>query len=216
MQVVSAVNPLGLDLERFNQELKDATPDEIIRFALDLNKKTIVTTSFSPNSGGLLRMLSLQQQNLPVIWVDSGYNTRDAYLTAEKLMTDFSLNMKIYTPKMSSARRDAIMGIPTGDDLELHQEFSRQVKLEPFARAMADWAPEVWFSGIRKEETDFRKTLDILSYDARGILRVAPIFHWTEDQLENYMTMNNIPTCRRYFDPTKLRDDAECGIHTSL
>ena len=88
------------------------------------------------------------------------------------------------------------------------------VKLEPFARAMDEWSPEVWFSGIRREETEFRKTLDILSFNARGILRVAPIFHWTEEQLADYMAEHELPSCKRYFDPTKLRDNAECGIHT--
>lgn len=216
MQAVADNNPLGLELDVLNAQLRAASPQEIIRFALSLNKKTIVTTSFSPNSGGLLHMLSQQQADLPVIWVDGGYNTRDAYVTAEKLIASLKLNMQIYTPDMTSARRDALMGIPTGDDPELHKEFSRQVKVEPFNKAMAQWSPEVWFSGIRREETEFRKTLDILSYDARGILRVAPLFHWTEEQLENYMAEHDLPSCKRYFDPTKLNDNAECGIHTSL
>lgn len=217
MEALALDNPLGIDIERYNRELADATPAEIIRAALDLQKRTIVTTSFSPNSGGLLHMLVDQAPDLPIIWVDSGYNTRDAYVTAEKLIQNLSLNMKIYTPEMTSARRDALIGMPVGDDdPELHTEFARQVKLEPFARAMDEWAPEVWFSGIRREETAFRKTLDIFSYDARGILRVAPIFHWTESQLKEYMEQHQLPSCKRYFDPTKLRDNAECGIHTSL
>lgn len=216
MQAVAANNPLGLELDALNAQLRDATPQEIITFALGLQKKTIVTTSFSPNSGGLLHMLTRQQQDLPVIWVDGGYNTRDAYLTADKLISGLSLNMQIYTPEMTSARRDAVMGIPTGDDPDLHKEFSRQVKVEPFNKAMTQWSPDVWFSGIRREETEFRKTLDILSYDARGILRVAPLFYWTEEQLEAYMETHELPSCKRYFDPTKLNDGAECGIHTSL
>lgn len=216
MHSVAAENPLNIDLARFNAELADASPREIIRFALALNKKTIVTTSFSPNSGGLLHMLAQEQNDLPVIWVDGGYNTRDAYVTAQKLIDQLALNMQIYSPEMTSARRDALLGIPTGDEPELHAEFSRQVKIEPFNRAMQEWSPDVWFSGIRREETAFRKTLDILSYDARGILRVAPLFHWSETDLEAYMAEHQLPSCKRYFDPTKLNDNAECGIHTSL
>lgn len=36
-----------------------------------------------------------------------------------------------------------------------------QVKLEPFARALEDFQPEVWLTGIRREETELRKSLTL-------------------------------------------------------
>ncbi|MEQ8802934.1 MAG: phosphoadenosine phosphosulfate reductase family protein [Haliea sp.] len=117
---------------------------------------------------------------------------------------------------MTSERRNAIMGgIPTVDEEERHREFTRQVKLEPFARALADLQPEVWFTGIRREETEYRRTLDIVSLDDRGILKVAPLFYWSEQDVEQYMAQHQLPTCRHYFDPTKVHDGRECGLHTA-
>jgi phosphoadenosine phosphosulfate reductase len=161
-----------------------------------------------------LHQLCSIDPRVPVIWVDTGYNTRDTYLVAQRLIDDLQLNIHIYTPAMTSARRDALMGIPTPDDEVLHKEFSRQVKLQPFQRALDDFRPEVWLSGLRHEETDFRKTLDIVSWDSRGILKVAPIFYWTDDQVRDYMEQHQLPSCRRYFDPTKVSDNRECGMHT--
>ncbi|MEH6550438.1 MAG: phosphoadenosine phosphosulfate reductase family protein [Pseudomonadales bacterium] len=204
----------NLDLAAINEQLREASPAEIVRWALDLQKKTIVTTSFSPNSAVMLHLAATLDRRMPVIWVDSGYNTRDTYLVAERLISDLQLNMHIYAPEMTSARRDALMGIPAADDEVLHKEFSRQVKLDPFAKAIAEHLPEIWLSGIRMEETAFRKTLDILSWDSRGILKVAPLFHWSESQVEDYMEQFDLPTCRRYFDPTKVADNVECGLHT--
>ncbi|MFN3164388.1 MAG: phosphoadenosine phosphosulfate reductase family protein [Pseudohongiellaceae bacterium] len=43
---------------------------------------------------------------------------------------------------------------------------------EPFARALDEFQPEVWLTGIRREETEHRKTLDIVSLDNRGIIKV--------------------------------------------
>ena len=106
------------------------------------------------------------------------------------------------------------MGIPSPEDKPLHKEFSRQVKLEPFSRAIEALAPEVWLTGLRREETEFRKTLDIVSWDSRGILKVAPIFHFDEDDVDDYMQTYELPTCKRYFDPTKVADNQECGLHT--
>jgi phosphoadenosine phosphosulfate reductase len=105
-------------------------------------------------------------------------------------------------------------GIPTPDEEERHAEFTRQVKLEPFEKALAELKPEIWLTGIRREETDHRKTLDVVSEDGRGIIKVAPIFYWSDDDIENYMTEHELPTCKHYFDPTKAWDGRECGLHT--
>src|SRR5690606_19508537 len=37
-----------IDLEQINHQLKDSTPEEIVRWALGLGKRTLTTTSFSP------------------------------------------------------------------------------------------------------------------------------------------------------------------------
>jgi phosphoadenosine phosphosulfate reductase len=205
----------SLDITQVNRELRNAAPEDIIRWALSLNQTLIATTSFSPNSAVLLHELSRVESDLPIIWVDSGYNTRDTYLVAEKLIADLKLNAHIYTPEMTAARRDALIGVPMpGEDEALHKEFTRQVKLEPFARALQSFKPKIWISGIRREETAFRKTLDILSWDGRGILKVAPIFYWNEADIESYMGQHQLPSCRKYFDPTKVADNRECGMHT--
>jgi phosphoadenosine phosphosulfate reductase len=148
--------------------------------------------------------------------VDTGYNLRDTYVVAERLIRDLALNIHIYSPQMTSERRNAIMGgIPTVDEAERHREFTRQVKLEPFERALQDFQPEVWLTGIRQEETEHRQTLDIVSRDNRGIIKVAPLFYWSEDDVEAYMAQHGLPTCRHYFDPTKVHDGRECGLHTA-
>ena len=208
---------MSLDIDKLNQELRDATPLEIVRWAAGLDKKVIATTSFAPNAAAMLHLITEVDASIPVVWVDSGYNVPDTYRVAEIIMQRLKPNMQIYIPQWTAERRNAIMGgIPhPDDDPEVHEEFTRQVKLEPFQKALDDLAPEVWVSGIRREETDFRKTLDILSYDGRGILKVAPFFYLSADQVQAYMDTHQLPSCRHYFDPTKVEDGRECGLHTS-
>jgi phosphoadenosine phosphosulfate reductase len=168
------------------------------------------------NAALMLHLVSQVDSKVPTIWVDTGYNLRDTYIVAERLIRDLELDIHVYSPRMTSERRNAIMGgIPTIDEEERHAEFTEQVKLEPFNRALQDFQPEIWLTGIRREETEHRKSLDIVSRDNRGIIKVAPIFHWSEDQVENYMADNQLPTCRHYFDPTKVADGRECGLHTA-
>jgi len=207
---------VDLDIEAANRQLRDASPGEVVAWALGLGKRTIATTSMGRNAALMLHLVGEVDKTVPTIWVDTGYNLRDTYVVAERLIKDLDVNIHVYSPLMTSERRNAIMGgIPTVDEEERHEEFTRQVKLEPFDRALNEFAPHIWLTGIRREETEHRKTLDIVSMDNRGIVKVAPIFYWSEEQVEAYMEEHALPTCRHYFDPTKVHDGRECGLHTA-
>ncbi|RLA48372.1 MAG: phosphoadenylylsulfate reductase [Gammaproteobacteria bacterium] len=207
---------MELDFDSVNASLRNVGAQEVVRWALGLGRKTIATTSMGRNAAVMLHLVSEIDKSVPTIWVDTGYNLRDTYIVAERLIRDLGVNIHTYSPLMTSERRNAVMGgIPTVDEQERHQEFTRQVKLEPFALALEDFQPEIWLTGIRREETEHRKSLDIVSTDDRGIIKVAPIFYWSEDDVENYMEQHQLVSCRHYFDPTKVHDGRECGLHTA-
>lgn len=204
----------ALNLEELNQQLRDEPPEAIIRWALSLGEKAIMTTSFGYNSAVSLHQLVQVDKTVPVVWVDSGYNVKDAYLVADQLTRDLQLDLHVYNPLISAERRNALMGgIPSVDEPNF-DEFVKQVKLEPFARALNELQPKIWLTGIRKEETVHRQSLDIVTLDGRGILKVAPIFHWTDEQVLAYMQEHQLPSCKHYFDPTKVHAHRECGLHT--
>lgn len=205
-----------MDLKSVNDMLRGASASAVVEWALAQGRPTIATTSMGRNAALMLHLVSQVDRTVPTVWIDTGYNLRDTYVVAERLIRDLELDIRVYSPLVTSERRNAIMGgIPTVDEEERHREFTRQVKLEPFARALEDLQPEIWLTGIRREETEHRKTLDIVSLDDRGILKVAPIFYWSEADVEDYMQRHQLPTCRHYFDPTKVHDGRECGLHTA-
>ena len=207
---------LDLDYASVNDTLRYASGGDIVRWATSQGVPAIATTSMGRNAAVMLHLLSQEAPSLPVVWVDTGYNLRDTYVVAERLIQDLGLDVHVFSPQMTSERRNAIMGgIPTVDEEERHREFTRQVKLEPFDRALAQFRPELWLTGLRQEETEHRKSLDIVSLDHRGIVKVAPLFYWSEDDIEAYMERYELPTCRHYFDPTKVHDGRECGLHTA-
>ena len=206
----------ALELADINRHLEEKTPTEIVEWAINQNKKMVVTTSFGYNSAVTLHLVTKVRQSVPVVWVDSGYNLEDSYVVAEKLIQELGLNIHVYNPVMSPARREAVHGASFGvPDNPKFENFKYQVKLEPFQRALKELQPEIWISGIRKEETNYRRNLGIVSMDARGILKVSPLFNWTENDVSDYMRKHSLPSCRHYFDPTKVDSQAECGLHLS-
>lgn len=200
------------ELTRLNSELTNANINRTISWALSKSKRPVITTNFRPYEGVLLHAVTRQFPDIPVIWCDNGYNTPETYRHAEALLEILHLNLHLYVPRRTAAYRNTVMGIPeTGS--KAHKDFTEEVKLEPFRRALADLKPDVWFTNIRRGQTAFRDTLDILSVSNNGLLRISPFFHHSDEKLDAYLKSHNIPNEMRYFDPTKVDSNRECGLH---
>ena len=202
------------DLTAVNIALADKSPEDIIRWTADLGK-CMMTTTFGDHSAVILHMVTRIIPDIHIIWVDTGYNSSATYRFADKLIRELGLMMDIYTPKMTSARRNVLMkGIPEVGE-PLHDEFTRQVKLEPFQRALDAINPEVWITSLRREQTEHRKNIDYVTRQV-GCLKIAPIMNWTEADLDCYLQAHNLPNEPDYYDPTKGRESRECGLHTQF
>src|SRR5437870_400669 len=123
-------------IARWNSELRSKSPLEITRWALaHAEGRAVVSTNFRPYEAVVLHLCVQAQSDIPVLWVDHGYNRPATYRHAEELKKLLRLNIKAYVPRMTAAHRDAIAGdIPTPEDEAALKEFSAVFKLEPFQR----------------------------------------------------------------------------------
>ena len=200
-------------IAHLNHQFKGIPPEEIISWAVERARRPVLTTNFRPYEVAILHAVGGIAAAIPVIWCDTGYNTPETYRHAEELIARLRLNIHLYVPRQTAAHRDAIMGIPGVDDPR-HHEFTEQVKLEPFRRAMDEHEPDVWFTNLRRGQTAHRDTLDILSLDRSGVLKVSPFYYWNDAQLDAYLSSYGLPNEHKYFDPTKVLENRECGLHT--
>lgn len=200
------------DVARFNSELAGKSPKEIIEWAISVADAPVVTTNFRPYEVNILHATTQVKSDLKVIWCDTGYNTPNTYRHADELINKLDLNVQLYVPQQSVGYRDVVLGVPGIDDPK-HKVFTEQVKLEPFKRAMAEHQPDVWFTNLRKGQTAFRNSISVVSLGADGILKVSPFYDWSDEQLDKYLEENSLPNEFKYFDPTKVLENRECGLH---
>ncbi|MDG1570917.1 phosphoadenosine phosphosulfate reductase family protein [Robiginitalea sp. M366] len=200
-------------IRHLNQHLKGIPPEEIISWAVERAERPVITTNFRPYEVALLHAVTEVEENMPVIWCDTGYNTPQTYRHAEELIRRLDLKIRPYIPKQTAAHRDATLGIPDIEDPR-HAEFTEQVKLEPFRRAMQEHKPDVWFTNLRKGQTAHRDSLDIMSLSADGVLKVSPFYYWSDARLDGYLSRHGLPNEHKYYDPTKVLAHRECGLHT--
>ena len=206
------------EIDKWNAALRNQMPLEIVRWAIErASGRAVVSTNFRPYEAVLLHLCTQVEPDMPVLWVDHGYNRPATYQHPEHLRKLLGLNLKVYLPKITAAHRDAVHGpIPTPDDEEGLQQFSALMKLEPFQRGMKELAPTVWFTALRKVQNPSRAGLDILSQDANfGTLKVSPAFYWSDAEMEDYLREHHLPNEWDYFDPAKADEKRECGLHAA-
>ena len=205
-------------LTRWNAELRVKSPLEIVRWAVaQAGGRAIVSTNFRPYEAAILHVATQVQPDIPVLWVDHGYNRPATYRHAEALRTSLGLNLKPFLPRLTPAHRDAIHGpIPTTEDEAGLKKFSALMKLEPFQRGMRELAPTVWITALRQVQNPNRAGLDIVSLDGNfGALKVSPFFYATDADLEAYLAQHHLPNEWDYFDPAKADEKRECGLHAA-
>ena len=208
------------NLSQANAELRAKSPLDTIRWALAAAPgQAIISTNFRPYEAVLLHLVTQVQPEIPVLWVDHGYNRPATYQHAEQLIKLLKLNIKAYLPKLTAAHYDAVHGgmpEPTPENEARIKAFSTVMKLEPFQRGMKELAPAVWLTALRQVQNPNRAGLDIVSQDTNfNSLKVSPLFYWTDADMENYLKQHNLPNEWDYFDPAKADDKRECGLHAN-
>lgn len=206
---------MSVNLQAVNRDLgKD--PEGLLHWALAQARErggpAIVTSNFRPYAAVMLHLATGAQPDIPVIWMDSGYNTPETYRFAEELREALKLNLHVYTPRRTRAQREALEGPPPGRDDPRFEAFVEEVKLEPFARALDDFRPSVWLHGARASDSAHRAAMSPVTLNERGILKVAPLLSWTGRDLHAYSRRFGLPNNFEYFDPTKPDPKEECGL----
>jgi len=207
-------------IAKANDDLRDKPALEVVKWAIaQANGRAIVSTNFRPYEAVILHLITQAQPDIPVLWVDHGYNRPATYKHAEQLKAQLKLNIKAYIPKLTAAHYDAVHGgmpEPTPENEERIKAFSTVMKLEPFQRGMRELAPTVWITALRKVQNPNRAGLDIVSPDDNfNSLKVSPLFHWSDAEMEAYLKQHSLPNEWDYFDPAKADDKRECGLHAA-
>jgi phosphoadenosine phosphosulfate reductase len=207
-------------ISQANASLRAASALDVVRWAIaQANGRALISTNFRPYEAVLLHLATQVQPDIPVLWVDHGYNRPATYRHAEQLKAQLKLNLKAYLPRLTTAHYDAVHGgmpEPTPENEERIKAFSTVMKLEPFQRGMKELAPTVWLTALRKVQNPNRAGLDLVAPDGNfGSLKVSPVFYWSDAEMEAYLKQHNLPNEWDYFDPAKADDKRECGLHAS-
>ncbi len=181
-----------------------AARERIATAYAEFGEDLILTTSFGPTAGVMLRLASEVVPDIRVITIRHGYESDRTLQIAQALKRELKLNLHVYeAPKML---------IPDEGTPEF-EAFKQAVKIQPFQEALAAEQPRAWLSGVMRSETEERKSFDFAS-QRDGLTVIYPILDWEETDANEFCLAHGIPVNQSYYDPTKgLDQKSECGLH---
>lgn len=180
--------PVSVTMESSIADLEAATPQEILRWACGRFERISVAASFGKDSVTLLHMLRDIKPNIEVVYLNTGYDFPETLVFIEGLTQEWNLNIIEYTPLLSVEEQEQRYG---ADLYRADPERCCGIrKVEPMARALQDY--DAWITGLRRDETEFRKHIQIVEVQ-NGVVKVNPLANWTEEDVWNYTQSNGVP-----------------------
>ncbi len=219
-----------------SKEFETATPQEIIRWAVDEYCPNLATSSsFQTQSMPLLHIIKKIHPKMRIFFLDTGMHFWDTLIFREHLEQIWDLNITDLRPdeKWRTVLRHFGSDLPETDpNLCCYIR-----KVQPMQKALDN--VDAWITGIRRDQTKERAHADILEYKRDGLLRIAPLLNWTREGVFNYIAENDLPRhplptsrypsigckpCTRAIQPNEKeragrwtgKSKTECGLHTDM
>lgn len=183
-----------LNLEAVRQQLVSADASEIVKWAVEnFGERLVMSTSFGIQSAVMLHLVTRLVPDIPVIWVDTGYLPPETYRFAEELIERLALNIKVYQSPISPARMEALYGkLWEENSVEALNRYDLIRKVEPMQRALQELKATAWLAGLRRDQTDHRKTMNIVDLQS-NIYKILPILSWNSKNVYDYLMAHDLP-----------------------
>ncbi len=175
------------------EALEAMSAEERVAWALEaLPGRHVLSSSFGAQSAVMLHMLSRQEPDMPVVFIDTGYLFPETYRFVDSLVERLDLNLKVYRSEISSAWQEARYGRRWEEGLGGLEAYNRENKVAPMARALDDLNAGTWFSGLRRGQSTSRRDKPIVESSGQR-WKVHPIADWTDRDVHRYLTRFDLP-----------------------
>lgn len=176
-----------------SQKLDQLSPIARVQWAMqNLPSNHIVSSSFGAQSAVMLHLLNEVAPGIPVVLTDTGYLFPETYQFIDMLNDKLKLNLHVYQASISPAWQEARFGKLWEQGVDGITQYNKMNKVEPMKTALSALQASTWFAGLRRSQSDSRKSLNVLQKQGQQF-KVHPILDQSNQQLHQYMKHNNLP-----------------------
>ena len=226
-----------MNADHIAEAIENLAPEQALDTVLAANEaaRVCLTSSFQAEDMAVLHILRERIPDVPVLFLETGYHFAQTYEYRDRVAREWSLNLVSVLPAQTVAQQESAFGILYQSD---PTRCCQLRKVEPLFGALEPF--DVWFTGLRREQSPTRKNLKKLEFHrlptGKTLWKVSLLADWKWEQVWNYTNANGISHLPQYdegylsigcepctgvpVDPNNPRSGRwggtklECGIHT--
>lgn len=182
-------------LEKY-QNIHTSDPYELINLAISEfgQSRIVLASSLSVEDQVLTYLLTKATSRPRIFTLDTGRLSGETYQTMERTAQRYNFNYEVLFPDTVELE---VMVNTHGPDLfyksvELRKLCCAVRKTHPLKRVLTN--ADAWICGLRTEQSITRSELKAVEWDENNsIVKINPLFDWTEQQVWHYIKSNDIP-----------------------
>jgi phosphoadenosine phosphosulfate reductase len=180
-----------IDLSKISSDLENATPQEILRWAVDAYGRGLtMATAFGVEGCALIAMLAEIDPAIRVINLETGYQFPETLQVRERIREKYGIEVEHIFPDETVGEMEARFGGPIYN--RMPDECCRIRKIVPLKRALEGYS--AWVSAIRREQTPDRSRTQIVQWDPKfDLVKISPLANWTKKDVWSYALDNDVP-----------------------
>jgi phosphoadenosine phosphosulfate reductase len=212
--------------------LEGRSAEEIVEWAVgEFGERFCVTSSFA--DAVLVHVVSKVAPGIEVVFLDTGLHFAETLRVREIVQRTLPVTVRSVRPDQTVAEQAAEHGPQLW--ARNPDECCALRKIEPLERALDRY--DAWAAGLRRDESPSRANTPVVGFEqARGKVKVSPLYNWTQADVDAYISRYNVPVnalmrqgyasvgcwpCTRRTPPGAdpragrwpMFDKSECGLH---
>ncbi len=217
-----------------SRRLNGASAEQVVEWAAgEFGERFCVTSSMA--DAVLAHLVSRVVPGVDVIFLDTGLHFAETLRVREEVSSSLPVRVVSASPDLTVGQQDGQYGprlFATDPD-----RCCSLRKVEPLERALAPY--DAWAAGLRRDEGPSRARTQPIAYDvSRAKIKLAPLAHWTQAEVDAYVARYDVPVntlfrdgytsigcwpCTRRTAPGEdpragrwaMFDKTECGLHAA-
>ncbi len=194
-------------------ELDDKEPQEVLAWSLDrFGAELGICSSFQAEGCVLIDMAHRIDPNVRVFTVDTGRQPQETYDLIDRIRDRYGIKVEVFMPDTNVIQQ---MVTKHGNnlfyrDVNLRLLCCQVRKVLPLRRALMNFS--AWVTGLRRDQWATRSNIRKveIDHDHGGIVKLAPLADWTEDEVWDYIRTNDVPYNELYDKGYKSIGCAPC------
>ncbi len=183
--------PPSVDWAEVNRGLANASPQEILRWAVETyHPKLTMATAFGPEGCVILHMLSEIEPKVRVFNLDTGYQFAETLELRDRIAERYGIEVEYVRAKESVAAFESRNQGPIhalDSDRCCHER-----KIVPLIDAVDGY--DAWISAIRADQSSHRGQAEVAGWDSKfHLAKVNPLLRWSKRDVWAFIVTHDVP-----------------------